>query len=428
MATIIVDQMFNRYVERVSNFCYPKAAWLGLVMIFGLPWSHAFFYIGLVGMLFFLAVSATHYKDLLRECKENVALLALVLFLFIAAGMLYTQASVEHAVFDVKKYRKLLLIPVFLLLYRDMIWARRLVIAYSCGVLILILPTVLDGTGLMNTFSLNMLKYRDGTYTSQSLVYWRNHIVNGFHASILFTICIYSAIRYRRKVAWLCLPVAVICVVDIIFFIHGRMALMSLFAVSLLMALSYITRPLFRVGLLLIALLIPVASYQASEKIKDRIDSVANEARSFVLKENIITSGGIRLHYWDMSVAMFMDAPIVGNGPGSFRTNLDKPENPLHAQQHRHAHNEYLTLLSQHGLVGLFLFLGLTQQIYQKAGAQTDRWLKGIVRAGLVVFLLNAVTDSSLHNESEGWTFVLLACLASVRVDATSRFTTYARN
>jgi len=406
--------MINNFQQRISGFFYPNAAWFGLIMVFGLPWSHAFFYIGLVGMLFCLAVSTVHYKDLLSACKEKIALLALLLFLFIAMGWLYTHASTEQAVFDVRKYRKLLLVPIFLMLYSNVKWAKRLVIAYALGVFTLLLPTLLDGTGLMKALSLDMSKYKDGSYTDQSLVYWRNHIVNGFHASFLFAICVISAISYRRLM-WGCILISALCVVDIVFFIHGRMALISLFAVCLLLALSYTSRTFYRTCLVLSIFAISATAYQFSGTTADRINSVVEEGRSFVTEKNVNSSGGNRLHYWSMSLTMFMEAPIFGNGPGSFRKNLDQPDNLLRAQPHRHAHNEYLTLLSQHGLIGLVIFLYLTQQIYHKAGIHNNIWLKGIVRAGLLIFLINAATDSSLHNESEGWTFVLLACLASVR-------------
>ena len=382
-------------------------------MVFGLPWSHAFFYIGLVGMLFCLALSTEHYKQLVEACKHNVSLLALLLFTFVAAGMLYTDASYEYGMFDVKKYRKLLLVPVFLLLYRDLQGAKRLVVAYSLGVFFLILPTLIDGTGLMKLLSLNVSKFQDGTYSDKSLVYWRNHIVNGFHASILFVICVFSAARYRQS-RWLCIPVAALCVLDIVFFIHGRAALIGLLAVCLLMSLGYIRRLVFRFALVLGLVAASALAYQASEKMQARVNSVVNEASGFAVQGDIHSSGGTRLHYWGMSLTLFSKNPIFGAGPGSFRKSLDQPENPLRALPHRHAHNEYLTLLSQHGLVGFILFLCLVRQIYKNAQTNGDPWLKGIVLAGLVVFLVNAATDSSLHNESEGWTFVMLACLACV--------------
>lgn len=409
----------NKILRKISDFSYPKVRWFGLVMIFGLPWSHAFFYIGLVGMLACLLASTSRYRELITACQENIALLAVLLFAFIAVGLLYTHAPMELAIHDVKKYRKLLLIPVFLMVYRDLKWASRLVTAYGCGVFILLLPTLLDGTGLAHFLSLDLSRFRNASYTEQSLVYWRNHIVHGFHASILFVICILSAIRHQ-KLTWLFAAIAAISLLNIVFFIHARTALITLLAICLLMALRYISHLYLRIALVLVLFVTSLLAYQLSEKIHSRVNSITQEAHSFVVDRNITTSGGVRLYYWRMSMDMFIGAPLVGKGPGTFRANLDLPDNPLRGLTHKHTHNEYLTLLSQHGLIGLAFFLLLAHQIYRQAGRGQDPWSTGIVRLGLIIFLLNAVTDSSLNNESEGWTFVLLACLANIRASDAS--------
>lgn len=400
--------------QKISAFTYPAAGWFGLVMIFGLPWSHAFFYIGFVGLLGCALASTAYYRTFFLACRQNTGLLALLLFAYIALGLLYTSAPLDMAMFDVKKYRKLLIIPVFMMVYRDVKWAKRLMIAYGFGVLSLMLPTLLDGTGLMRFLAVDMSRIRDGSYNDQSLVYWRNHIVHGFHAAMLFAICILSALRYP-KTKWLGAVIATLCLLDVVLFIHGRTALITILLVCFLMALSYISRVHVRVALVLVMVAASLTAYELSEKVQLRINSISQEAQAYVVDGNVNTSGGNRLHYWRMSLELFLQAPLAGNGPGSFRKNLERPDNPLHTQPHRHTHNEYLTLLSQHGLIGLIIFFYLVQQIYQSAGRHRDIWLKGIVRIGLIIFLVNAVTDSSLHNESEGWTFVLLACLANMR-------------
>ncbi|MGC1173327.1 O-antigen ligase family protein [Polaromonas sp.] len=403
----------KQILQRVSDFAYPAAGWFGLIMVFGVPWSHAFFYIGLVGMLACLLASPTYYRLLITVCQENIALLAILLFAYIAMGLLYTHAPMDLAIHDVKKYRKLLLIPVFLMLYRDSKWAYRLVVAYGCGALVLMMPTLLDGTGLARVLSLDLTRFANPSYNAQSLVYWRNHIVHGFHASMLFAICLLSTLQHR-KLAWLFFAGAAICLTNVLFFINGRIALVTLLVVFLLMAISYTPSKSLRFGLITAVLATSVLAYQFSGKIHARVDSVMQETRTYVANPGVMTSGGARLHYWQMSLDIFAKAPVFGGGPGTFRENLVQPDNPLRAQTHKHAHNEYLTLLSQHGLVGLILFLLLVYQVHRQAG-QHDPWLRGVVRFGLVIFLINAMTDSSLNNESEGWTFVLLACLANIR-------------
>ena len=41
-----------------------------------------------------------------------------------------------------------------------------------------------------------------------------------------------------------------------------------------------------------------------------------------------------------------------------------------------------------------------------------DPWLASSLAVATLVFCLNATTDASLHNDWEGWTFVVLASIA----------------
>lgn len=382
-------------------------------MVFGLPWSHAFFNIGLVGFLFCLLASTSRYKELLSTGKQPIAFLALLLFVYLAAGLIYSHAPLDLGIFDINKYRKLLLIPLFLAVFRDLESAKKLVLAYSLGVLSLMLPTLLEGSGLMQLPGLDMSRFRDGSYSANSLVYWRNHIVHGFHASMLFTICMLTAF-HSRQFRWLPIGIAALCVYDILFFIHGRAALFSLLASSLLLALHLISQRRLQIFLFISVIAASALTYGLSGKVQERVDSISQELQAYEVDNNIHTSGGQRLYLWTLSFQLFRSSPVLGAGPGSFREQLIQPNSLLHDAPYHHTHNEYLTLASQHGLIGLILFLTLTWMMYRTVGQHKDIWLQGIVRIGIAIFLINAMTDSSLHNESEGWTFVLLACLANL--------------
>ena len=189
---------FPHIREKISSACYPFASRFALVMIFGLPWSHAFFYIGFVGFLFCVLASTTRYKELLNTIKRPTAFFAVLLFLYIGLGLLYSIAPIDMGIYDFKKYRKLLLIPLFIGIFKDTDSAKKLILAYSLGVLTLMTPTLLDGFGLMKLMGLDMSHFRDQSYNASSIVYWRNHIVHGFHVSIFFTICVISIFRYKK--------------------------------------------------------------------------------------------------------------------------------------------------------------------------------------------------------------------------------------
>jgi O-antigen ligase len=79
-----------------------------------------------------------------------------------------------------------------------------------------------------------------------------------------------------------------------------------------------------------------------------------------------------------------------------------------------HAHNEYLTQLSQYGIGGLFLFLSMILMALRQSFQIKDSWFSKTMFLSTLIFSINAITDSSLHNPWEGWTFVLILSLISV--------------
>jgi hypothetical protein len=55
------------------------------------------------------------------------------------------------------------------------------------------------------------------------------------------------------------------------------------------------------------------------------------------------------------------------------------------------------------------IFMALRQSIQIK-----DPWFSKTMFLSTLIFAMNAITDSSLHNPWEGWTFVLILSLISI--------------
>lgn len=383
-------------------------------MVFGLPWSHAFFYIGFAGLLICSLFSVTRLRDFTIIIKTPVVFWALCLFVWIAAGMLYTSAPTDLAMYDLKKYRKLLLLPILLFVFIQINSEKYIVLAYVIGVFTLMSFTLIDGFHIDKLLNIDITQYKDQSYSPLSLVYWRNHIVHGFHVSSLFTICVLTAI-YQKKLRLFCILLSCVCIYDILLFIHSRSALLGLgVSVLILMYFTLENTKKRLLGLVLVTVFFGALIF-LSAKLQLRLISIVSETTNYFFQNNVFTSGGNRLYFWSKSFELFQQAPIFGSGLGSFRDRMLQPDILIPNLQSHHAHNEYITLMSQHGLVGLFLFCAFIAAIYQKAKYHPDKWLGRVVIVFLAIFLTSAVTDSSLHNESEGWTLVIIACLVSIR-------------
>lgn len=399
---------------RVQAAAEHAAPWFAALMAFGLPWARGAYRVGLVGLLACL-VLAWPWKRLVETVRRDpVVQLALALLAWIAAGMLYSPAPRALAWHDVDRYIKLLLLLPLVLFVTDLRAWQRVLIAYAAGTAVLVLPTALDATGLLQHLPLDLSRLRDASYNpDESRVYFRNHIVHGVHVNLVLVMVMMGLVQLQRHRGWLLAALAV-GVLDILFFLHARGALLALGVVGLGIAVTSLRAWRLRAAAIVGVALLAVGLYLASPHIRDRIDSSLDQTTDYFRAGDNTSSVGIRLQYWKTCLELASAtplAPVIGSGPGSFRDAVLHLEGPELLREFWHAHNEYLMLLGQHGIVGLGLFIALLLA----TGAATRHappLYRGIVRWGLVVFALSCLTDASLHNEWEGRAFMLWLGLA----------------
>ena len=390
--------------------------WFGLMCIFGIAWSNAFFRVGLAGLLVASLFSGV-YRDHARSClRQPLTWLPLAFFMMVLASALTDGRPTEMAFYDVEHYRKLLLIPIFAVVFPTVREHRQMLIAYGLGTFVLMLPTLLDGFGIFHALGIDFSAYRNEAYRAAlhgvpNLVYWRMQIVHGFHVDVLLGMAAFGAIllpRWRIPLLLLC----VLCILDVLLFIYGRMALLSLVLVGVCVMVYLLPSLRLRLLGLSTVLALAVSAYWFVPDVTTRITSIQSEAARYVEEGDIKTSGGERLYYWKIALKMWSKAPLLGEGAGSFRELLMTRHDPGALRGYRHPHNEYLMQLAEFGVVGLSLFLAMVVIMLKSARRIEDRWLAPSLIVGILVFCLNAVTDASLHNDWEGWTFVVFASIA----------------
>jgi len=388
----------------------------GLLCAFGIPWSAAMFRIGLLVAITSFVVSGGLRRVDAAWRDNRAALAGFTLFLLIGGSSLWTSASWQFAQDDFWHYSKLAALAAFPAMFTTSKLKRELLLAYCAGVVVLMLPTLLDGIGLFKALGWTLDRIRNNNYNLSrdgvlNLVYWRNQIVHGFHVAVLCGVCVVTAFTSPRW-RYPCLGLAAVGIADIALFLYGRMALISLIVglgfTLLVQASTWRHRAVLTLGMLVVC----VSAYLASSSIQTRVDSISKEATAFLKEGNIETSGGQRLHMWHYSLSLFQQAPWTGHGSGSFKQGMIDANDPLAHHGYTHTHNEYLTIAAQYGLIGLACFFAMLILALRQARRGQDRWLGTSALSATVIFAVNAITDSSLHNQWEGWALILFITLA----------------
>ncbi len=118
---------------------------------------------------------------------------------------------------------------------------------------------------------------------------------------------------------------------------------------------------LVRVVTVVVVLGLFAASYQI-QLVKTRVDTMFSEISTLFTDEARDTpsdrkSTALRLDMFVKAWEIFLDNPVLGIGPGAFKTELARrseyDESYSHLTSFSNPHNQYLTSLSTHGVAGL---------------------------------------------------------------------------
>ena len=136
-----------------------------------------------------------------------------------------------------------------------------------------------------------------------------------------------------------------------------------------------------------------------------------------------------RAHFWSVTLKIIRDHPIIGAGLGAFSvayTPYDSRNGMMRVEQ---AHNDYLQILADAGIVGAALGLFFIISLFRLGFAQResrDLFRGGVATgalAGCFGVLVHSFFDFTLHTTANALLFLVLAALATLngRVESAPR-------
>ncbi len=127
-----------------------------------------------------------------------------------------------------------------------------------------------------------------------------------------------------------------------------------------------------------------------------------------------------RTHFWSVTIDIIKAHPILGTGLGAFGlvyTHYDSRNGLFRLEQ---AHNDYLQILSDGGIIGAALALFFVIILFRQAFARResrDDFRRGVcigALAGCFAVLVHSFFDFTLHTTSNALLFLILAALATM--------------
>jgi O-antigen ligase len=127
-----------------------------------------------------------------------------------------------------------------------------------------------------------------------------------------------------------------------------------------------------------------------------------------------------RAHFWSVTLQIIKAHPLLGTGLGAFGvvyTRFDSRNGLFRLEQ---AHNDYLQVLSDGGIIGAAIALAFVALLFYKGFVRArsrDDFRRGVALAslgGCFAVLVHSFFDFTLHTTSNALLFLVLAALATI--------------
>ncbi|MGB7297262.1 MAG: O-antigen ligase family protein [Candidatus Aminicenantales bacterium] len=128
----------------------------------------------------------------------------------------------------------------------------------------------------------------------------------------------------------------------------------------------------------------------------------------------------VRPVYFNNTLEIIGDFPMAGTGLGTYRYAYPMYKKTYSGEALEHAHNDYLELLAEGGIMGgglmIVIAFGALVWIFSKWARRRDHLVRGVgigCLIGIVSILIHSLTDFNLHITANAVYFVTLYALAA---------------
>ena len=323
---------------------------------------------------------------------------ALLLMGWMLLSLLWSHATLQNTFTGIWKYRKLLYVPLMVMLFADAAWRDRAIKAWLAAAVVLMVYSLIRllpdpiGDGQMGKHPALPLS----TYSYISL---------GFVLIPALTLGLVWMQRAQSTAEKsLGALVALLTLAFVVLAQQGRTMYVTLTTLVIFFVLTQLKSK--QKWLAMAALLIVAAGVGLfSSKVQNRVSEVIADSRVEQTTETI-SSSGLRIGFWRTTADIVKHNPVLGTGMGTWADEYRKyvvntPNTPKISTLGGNPHQEYLLMASQLGLVGLALFLAwITRSIFASKQLQTND--KIAAQSLLIAFIVSCFFNSTLFDSATG--------------------------
>jgi O-antigen ligase len=380
---------------------------LGAVLLaLVLPWSTTGTVIVATGWVVGLVVTL-EVDAFLRVVKRWACILPVAICALALLGTLWSHAPWHERLYAAGPAARLLVLPLLLYHFERTARGSWVFIAFLVSCLLLMAYSWV--VAFDPALSLK-LYFSKGPYFPVSGIAVKNYIDQSQEFMLCAVVLAYPALSYLRsnrpRMAALCAAISVSFLVNMMFVVISRTALVTMPVMLAVFALMHL-RLRTAIAVLCAAALLAAAVWNVSPQLQATMSKFVTDYQHTTIQNN--ESGMVsRLIYWQRALRFFEDAPVIGHGTGSTRGLFQQAaagQLGAYAVVVSDPHNQTLNVAVQWGVIGIILLYAMwLVHLLLFRGDGLPAWI------GLMVVVQNIFTslfNSHLFDFQEGWIYVL---------------------
>lgn len=333
--------------------------------------------------------------------RHPVAIGAAAVLCWMLLASLWSDGTAAERADALSGYRKLLLLIILIPLFDTPRRRAALLLAFLGGCIALL------GVSIATHYGLAGLQ----PDVLQGAIVRRNHITHGFMMALLaFALATLAFIEARPAVRVAGWSIALLALLNLVVMTRARTGWFLVLGL-LLTAAAEKGRWKGAVAAAIGIAALGAVAYITVPAIQARVGDAVEDIRQLV-RGNVVTSTGVRLHYYARGIEIVKDHPAFGAGTGAWRVEYERrsaadPEPLQKVSGLGNAHSDYVTIAVQFGLLGLAAYVALLAGLFalSKRLPAADMWM---ARGLIVAYAVGAVLNSFLWDFVEGHIVVIV--------------------
>tara|TARA_Y100000768_G_scaffold296196_1_gene230010 strand:- start:2537 stop:3742 length:1206 start_codon:yes stop_codon:yes gene_type:complete len=347
-------------------------------------------------------------NDIYKTFIDNkINLSAVLIFSLFLVSLTYTSANFDDGMTVLSKYVKFTYIPfIFYALQND--WIREKCINYFIyGCTIVLLLSYLKYFQILNPSEISELlgvEYNDKLLGTVTTVFQHSII----HGVILSFYSYLTFLKAKNTKSVIFLIFSFLSFYNVLFLNISRTAYLIIITLLLILIIYNIKKDKIIITSLALLFFTSLFLFANTSIITDRVNDIRQDIVKFK-KLNYDSSLGLRLIWIDNGFENIKNKPLIGHGVGSYENTIKKYiNNGIYSELliTQNPHNEFISISTQLGLVGLLAFLYFLFNLFK------DVYLKEFGVCIIPIIIIGSLFNSIFFDSVLGIFSILVIGLA----------------